>query len=137
MNNEPETDAEKHSFDWLLGRTTMSDTPRTDKAQKEYEDENYDAAVYPEFARQLERELAAKDAGIASMRAQLRDADKEMLRFHRLEDELTVKYAELADAKTVIANMTEALEAAFESDLPAKSFFTLAAALALNKEASK
>ena len=59
MNNEPETDAEKHSFDWLLGRTTMSDTPRTDKAQKEYEDENYDAAVYPEFARQLERELAA------------------------------------------------------------------------------
>ena len=121
----------------------MNDTPRTDKAQKEYEDENYDAAVYPEFARQLERELAAadkeidrlnryvdtfrsdeqlmgelkcaeafhrcavterdaerhavsalraelaaKDAGIASLRAQLRDADKEMPRFHRLEDEL-------------------------------------------------
>ena len=39
----------------------MSDTPRTDKAQKEYEDENYDAAVNPDFARQLERELAAKD----------------------------------------------------------------------------
>ena len=37
----------------------MSDTPRTDKAQQEYEDENYDFAVCPEFARQLERELAA------------------------------------------------------------------------------
>jgi hypothetical protein len=55
----------------------------------------------------------------------------------KLERELAAKYAELADAKTTIANMTEALEAAFESDLPAKSFFTLAAALALNKEASK
>jgi len=42
----------------------MSDTPRTDKAQKEYENENYDAAVYPEFARQLERELAAKEKEI-------------------------------------------------------------------------
>jgi hypothetical protein len=40
----------------------MSDTPRTDKAQKEYEDENYDAAVYPDFARQLERELTAANA---------------------------------------------------------------------------
>ena len=135
MNNEPETDAEKHSFDWLLGRTTMSDTPRTD-ALLNNKEVVVDCA-FLDFARQLERELAAKDAGIASMRAQLRDADKEMLRFHRLEDELTVKYAELADAKTTIANMTEALEAAFESDLPAKSFFTLAAALALNKEASK
>ena len=48
----------------------MSDTPRTDKAQKEYEDENYDAAVYPEFARQLEREIAAKDAEIADIRAE-------------------------------------------------------------------
>ena len=84
----------------------MSDTPRTDKAQKEYEDENYDAAVYPEFARQLERELAAKDK-------------------------------EIADAKTVIANMEQALEAVFESPLPARTFFTLAAALSVKKEASK
>jgi hypothetical protein len=42
----------------------MSDTPRTDKAQKEYEDENYDLAVYPDFARQLERELTAANAKI-------------------------------------------------------------------------
>ena len=45
----------------------MSDTPRTDKAQKEYEDENYDAAVYPEFARQLERELAAAKKKILAL----------------------------------------------------------------------
>ena len=126
----------------------MSDSPRTDalekvdrdewdKYYKEHTDDSFDEFLVYDIAREFERELAAKDAGIASMRAQLRDADKEMLRFHRLEDELTVKYAELADAKTTIANMTEALEAAFESDLPAKSFFTLAAALALNKEASK
>ena len=125
----------------------MSDTPRTDALEKVDRDEwdkdphspaeRFDYFLVYDIAREFERELAAKDAGIASMRAQLRDADKEMLRFHRLEDELTVKYAELADAKTTIANMTEALEAAFESDLPAKSFFTLAANLALNKEASK
>ena len=110
-------------------------TPRTD-ALLNNKEVVVDCA-FLDFARQLERELAAKDAGIASMRAQLRDADKEMLRFHRLEDELTVKYAELADAKTTIANMTEALEAVLESPLPARKFFTLAAALKTKKEASQ
>ena len=125
----------------------MSDTPRTDALEKIDRDEwdghphspeeSFDYFLVYDIAREFERELAAKDAGIASMRAQLRDADKEMLRFHRLEDELTVKYAELADAKTTIANMTEALEAVLESPLPARKFFTLAAALKTKKEASK
>ena len=125
----------------------MNYTPRTDALEKidrnEWDkdphspEERFDYFLVYDIAREFERELAAKDAGIASMRVQLRDADKEMLRFHRLEDELTVKYAELADAKTTIANMTEALEAVLESPLPARKFFTLAAALKTKKEASQ
>lgn len=57
-----------------------------------------------------------------------------MERAEKAERELAAKDKEIADAKTVIANMEKALEAVFESDLPAKSFFTLAAALSLNKE---
>jgi hypothetical protein len=55
----------------------------------------------------------------------------------QLERELAAKEKEIADAKTVIANMTEALEAVLESPLPARTFFTLAAALYDKKEASK
>ena len=115
----------------------MNDTPRTDAAAKLVTATENGVLVHESFANKLERELAAANKGIASMRVQLRDADKEMLRFHRLEDELTVKYAELADAKTTIANMTEALEAVLESPLPARKFFTLAAALKTKKEASQ
>lgn len=74
----------------------MSDEPRTDAIVHRricYGATRNDMKVIEAFARQLERELAAKDK-------------------------------EIADANTVIANMTEAL-------------LMLAAALALNKEASK
>lgn len=74
----------------------MSDKPRTDAIVHRricYGATRNDMKVIEAFARQLERELAAKDK-------------------------------EIADANTVIANMTEAL-------------LMLAAALALNKEASK
>ena len=114
----------------------MSDTPRTDKAQKEYEDENYDAAVYPEYARQLERELAAKDENIAFLRAQLSDADREMARLHRLEDACEKLILRLmTEEQSRIVWMTEEYLSPIRKNL--KHLFPYQSSAEWNKEASK
>jgi len=58
-------------------------------------------------------------------------------RAEKAERELAAKDKEIADANTVIDNMTQSLEAVLESPLPARTFFTLAAALYDKKDDSK
>lgn len=95
MNNEPETDAEKHSFDWLLGRTTMSNTPRTDKLFGGFAatDDGYWKVL--DHARQLERELAAKDAEADTARLDwlLQDTELDLFFADREEIDAAMKEA--------------------------------------------
>jgi hypothetical protein len=93
----------------------MNYTPRTDALEKidrnEWDkdphspEERFDYFLVYDIAREFERELAAKDAGIASMRAQMREADKKMLRFHRLEDELAASEKEIARLRVLLGNL--------------------------------
>jgi hypothetical protein len=100
----------------------MSDTPRTDKAQKEYEEENYDAAVYPDFARQLERELTAANA--------------EMARFHRLEAACTKLILRLmTEEQSQIIWMTEEYLSPIRENL--KQCFPYSSSSEWNKRARK
>ena len=87
MSDDEKTDAEKHSFDWLVGRTTMSDTPRTDAFEELGFHEQ--PINWWDFARQLERELAAKDKEIADIRAERLRNETFWLGF--LQDELAAQ----------------------------------------------
>ena len=124
-------DLKQFGFMWErnTGEQKMNDTPTTDA----FEDLGFldQQMTWIDFARQLERELRSDNLTAHKM-ACAAGIERDTLRA-----EIAIKDAELADAKTTIANMTEALEAVLESPLPARKFFTLAAALKTKKEASK
>jgi len=120
----------------------MSDTPRTDAVLKELSTMKIrynawsDASFISEYARQLERELSAKDENIASLRAQLSDADREMARLHRLEDACEKLILRLmTEEQSRIVWMTEEYLSPIRENL--KQRFPYQSSSEWNKRASK
>lgn len=96
---------------------SSSDTPRTDKEEFEAMgvgcegDPTYSTfkAVEPDFARQLERELAAKDAELANMKRINQDNVNLM---HKHANRADVLEKELIESRAQVARLRETLACA-------------------------